>query len=319
MPQDISAPGKEFLSSLGYKLKVGSSLDETTLCHEVAGCDAILLRNARITRRVLEAGTNLKVIGRHGVGLDNVDLDTANKLGIWVTYAPLANTSTVAEHTIGMLVALARHMVRQDRELRSGNFEVRNQAVGVDLEGKTFGILGLGRIGALVARKASLGLGMRVITYTRPGKTLDEWVERAESREELFRRSDFVSLHLPATPETVRSVGEQELGWMKPTAFLLNSGRGEVIDEKALLNALQNQSIAGAGLDVFDQEPPPASHPFFQLDNVIVTPHSAALTTEAMGRMGLHAAQGIHAVLSGQMPQWPVNQPPRPRIVLSSA
>lgn len=313
LPQDISTPGKEFLLARGYELRLASAMDEATLAREVVGCEGILLRNARITRRVMEAAAQLKVVGRHGVGLDNVDLKAANELGIWVTNAPFSNTGTVAEHTLGMMIALARQMVKHDRELRLGNFEIRNQAVGVDLEGKTLGILGLGRIGSLVARKAALGLGMKVIAYSRRPKAVDDWVEPVERREELFRCSDFVSLHLPATPETTSSVAARELAWMKPTAFLLNSGRGEVVDENALVEALSRHRIAGAGLDVFETEPPASDHPFFALENVIVTPHSAALTVEAMERMGLHAAQGIHDVLSGRHPQWPVNHPATPR------
>ncbi|RYG63482.1 3-phosphoglycerate dehydrogenase, partial [bacterium] len=202
----------------------------------------------------------------------------------------------------------AHNILQHDQALRQGDFEIRNQLPGRDVAGKTIGLIGLGRIGKLVARKAALGLEMKVIALTSQTSGLDPWIERVASREEFFRRSDFVSLHMPWTPETYRSVGNQELEWMKPTAFLINTARGEVIDEAALTQALQEKRIAGAALDVFEREPPSSNNPLFKLSNVIVTPHSAALTIEAMERMALHAAQGIHDVLSGRKPQWPVNE-----------
>jgi D-3-phosphoglycerate dehydrogenase len=295
LPQDIATPGKEFLIHHGYQIRLCPDIDEDTLCREVVGCNAILARTAAITRRVLEAEPNLKVVGRHGVGYDNVDIEAATSLGIWVTNAPHSNANTVAEHTIGLLVALAHNMVQHDRALRSGDFEIRNRVLGTDLAGKTLGIVGLGGIGTLVARKAALGLDMKVIALNRTPRDVDDWIEPVQDRQQFFERADFVSLHLPGSPQTRHYMGEKELGWMKPSAFLINVSRGEI--------------IAGAGLDVFEPEPPSPANPLFALQNVIVTPHSAALTTEAMGRMGLHAAQGIHDVLTGKMPQWPVNKP----------
>jgi D-3-phosphoglycerate dehydrogenase len=309
LPQDIAAPGKDFLLRHGYRIRLCHSIDEDTLCREVIGCQAILARTALITRRVLEAEPNLQVIGRHGVGYDNVDIRAATDLGIWVTNAPHSNANTVAEHTIGLLIALAHNLLQHDQALRSSDFEIRNRALGTDLTGKTLGIVGLGNIGSLVARKAALGLDMKVIALNRTPRPLDEWIEPVQDGQQFFERSDFVSLHLPGSPQTRHYVGERELAWMKPSAFLINVSRGEIIDEPALTTALQKGRIAGAGLDVFDPEPPQPDNPLFALKNVIVTPHSAALTTEAMERMGLHAAQGIHDVLSGKTPQWPVNKP----------
>lgn len=313
LPQDISETGKNWLLERGYILKPGSGIDEDSLKRDVAGCAAILLRTARVSRRVLEAGTELQVVARHGVGFDNLDISAATELGIWVTNAPESNALPVAEWTIGALCALAHRMVWHDRALRRGDFEIRNRVIGTDLSGKTLAILGLGRIGRLVARKAALGLGLKVIALARAQKSVENrveaWIETVETREELFSLADFVSLHLPATPETRRSVGAREFRWMKPTAHLINAARGEIVDETALLDALQSESIAGAALDVFETEPPARDHPFFALDNVILTPHSAALTLEAMERMALDAAQGIDDVLSGRNPRWPVNAP----------
>jgi D-3-phosphoglycerate dehydrogenase len=308
LPQDIAEKGKAFLREQGYRLRLSVKTDEATLCRDVVGCQAILLRNAVINRRVLEAADELKVIGRHGVGVDNVDVEAATELGVQVTYAPEANSNTVADHVIGCIVALAHNILRHDRELRGGNFEIRNHLPGADVAGKTLGIVGLGRIGSLVARKAALGLDMKVIALTSKKEGFDKWIERVDGREEFFRRSDFISLHQPWTPQTYHSISKREFGWMKPSAYLVNTARGEVVDEQALLSALQTKRIAGAALDVFEPEPPSKDNSLFQLDNVIVTPHSAALTTEAMERMALHAAQGIHDVLSGRVPEWPVNK-----------
>lgn len=307
LPQDISEKGKAFLREQGYELRISTRTDEATLCQDVVGCHGILLRNAVVTRKILEAGSDVQVIGRHGVGVDNIDLEAATELGVQVTFAPEANARTVAEHVIGCIVALAHHFLQHDQALRKGNFNIRNQLPGVDVAGKTLGIVGFGRIGRLVARKAALGLDMKIVALTSQTEGLDEWVERVEDREEFFRRSDFVSLHQPATPQTYHSVSTRELEWVKPSAFLINTARGEVVDEGALIVALQNHRIAGAALDVFDPEPPSSENPLFQQENVIVTPHSAALTVEAMERMALHAAQGIHDVLSGRSPEWPVN------------
>ncbi len=311
LPQDIAPAGKTWLLQRGYDLKimtVEAALQQDELAREVAGCAAILARNARITRRVLEAGESLKVVGRHGVGVDNVDLAAASELGIWVTNAPLSNALPVAEWMLGAIIALSHRMVWHDRVLRRGDFEVRNRIIGSDVSGKTLAILGLGRIGKLVARKAALGLDLKVIALPRASNPAQEWLEIVASREELFRRADFVALCLPATPQTRGSIGARELGWMKPTAHLINAARGELVDEAALFSALKNGQIAGAALDVYDPEPPAPDNPLWALDNVLVTSHSAALTREAMERMALDAAHGIHDVLNGRRPQWPVNE-----------
>ncbi|MDF2439963.1 MAG: D-3-phosphoglycerate dehydrogenase / 2-oxoglutarate reductase, partial [Abditibacteriota bacterium] len=313
IPQDIHPTAKEFLHERDYRTYLGAGIDEDSLCTQAVPCHAILLRTANVSRRVMQAAPHLKVIAKHGVGVDNIDLEAATELGIWVTNAPLSNAETVAEHTIGMMIALSRHMLRHDRELRRGHYEIRNQLTGFDLSGKTLGIIGLGRIGSRVAKKAALGLDMKVIAYSPTTRDVNEWIELVPERDEVLRRADFLSLHLPSRPSTQRFIGREELERMKPTAYLLNAARGDVVDEKALIEALQNNRIAGAGLDVFEQEPPLRDNPLFALDNVIVTPHSAALTVEAMKRMALHAAMGIDEVLRGQRPSWPINEPLNPR------
>ena len=311
IPQDISEDGKRFLRDRGYEIKMGSGITEDALCTDVGDCSAILARTARFPAKVLRAGSKLKVIGRHGVGFDNIDVAVATELGIQITYAPESNAGSVAEHTIGLIIAVARNFIRQDRELRAGNFEVRNQVKGVDVEGKTLAVIGAGRIGAIVARKALRGLEMNVIAYDPIVQSLPNLpdVEFVSSIQEAFRRADFVTLHLPSMPQTKGIVDKILLALLKPTAFFINDARGELVVEDDLIVVLKDRKIAGAALDVFREEPPAEDNPLFALDNVVLTPHSATLTQECTARMALHAAMGIDDVLSGRAPKWPVNTP----------
>ncbi|HUV07028.1 MAG TPA: hydroxyacid dehydrogenase [Spirochaetia bacterium] len=311
IPQDIAEEGKKYLRERGYEIKMGSGITVEAIREDVKDCDAILARTAPFPGEVLRAGKRLKVVARHGVGIDNIDVKTATELGIYVTNAPESNANSVAEHTVGLIVALAKGYLRFDREFRSGNFEIRNQLKGQDLEGKTLGIIGVGRIGRLVAKKALKGFDMRVLGY-------DPYVTGVEELPELevvtdwetpFRESDFITLHLPATADTRGIIGKKELGIMKSTAYLINAARGEIVNEEELIRALREKKIAGAGLDVFEKEPPEKNNPLLKMENVIATPHNAALTAECSIRMALHAAMGIDDVLSGRKPRWPVNIP----------
>lgn len=308
IPSDISQLGKDYLRDKGYIVRQGRGTDEKTIMEDIADCDALLARNEHITRGIMEAGSRLKVISKHGVGLDKIDLEAAQELNIWVTNGPLSNTAAVAEHTMLLILACAKRLVLFDAAVRSGDYDIRNRIKGMDLEGKTLGLVGLGKIGSLVAKKAALGFDMHVIGYD-PFLPPERWnpdIRRCGTMEEVFRESDVVSLHMPSTPETRGSVNRRMLDLMKPAAYLVNAARGDLIDEGDLLEALQTNRIAGAGLDVFAQEPPDPDNPIFQLPNVAVTPHNAALTAETTDRMGLHAAIGIDEVLSGIQPSWPV-------------
>ncbi|MQY76932.1 MAG: 3-phosphoglycerate dehydrogenase [Spirochaeta sp.] len=301
IPQDVAEVGKKYLTDRGYELKMGSGITTDIIKEEVKDCDAILARIAGFPAEVIEAGPKLKVIGFHGVGVDKIDFKRAEELGIWVTNAPESNAGSVADDLIGMIIALARNFIFCDRELRSGNFGIRNQLKGVDLDGKTLGIVGLGRVGTRVAKKAKSGLNMKIIAfdpYTSQDRIGAE-VELVADRDYLFREADFISLHLPATPETKNIVGRREFELMKATAYLINAARGEILAEGELVRALQERKIAGAALDVYEREPPETDNPLFALDNVILSPHNAALTRECMDRMALHAAMGIDEVLSG--------------------
>ena len=310
MPEDIADAGKDYLRSHGYQVDVGPDFALGTLESRIGEYDAVLVRNFPFPRSVIQAATRLRVIARHGIGLDNIDVQAATERGIQVVYAPESNASSVAEHTLGFIIAVARNFARCDRETRAGNFAIRHKLRAYDLEGKTLGLVGLGRVGTRVARKATHGLDMRVIAldpYVKPGNKPGE-VELVADLSTLLSRADFVSLHLPLTPETHHFMGEAEFDRMKPTAYLLNAARGELVDEAALVRALEDGSIAGAAIDVFEHEPPRPNHPLFFVRNLLITPHSATITKECMDRMGMHATLGIHEVLSKQPPTWPVNR-----------
>ncbi len=311
IPQDITNAGKDYLKANGCEVIIGSAPDLDTIIREVADCDAILARTAPFPKEVFQAGPKVKVIGRHGVGVDNIDVAYCTENGIYVTFAPTSNANSVAEHTIYLMLSCARNASIIDDEFRKGNFDIRNKAKGMDLEGKTLGLIGMGRIGSMVAKKAIFGFGMKVIgydPYLKP-ENAPEGITLVATKEEVFQQADFVSLHTPSTPETRKSVGMAQFKLMKKGAFLINASRGEVVNEEELIDALEQGVIRGAGLDVFELEPPAKDNKLLAMRNVIVTPHNAALTQESMDRMGLHAAMGIVDVLNGKVPAWPANKP----------
>lgn len=310
IPEDITAPGKEFLKSRGYEVVVVDGTDSASFEREAGEADALLARTAKYPEAILKKMPNLKVIGRHGVGYDNIDMAYCNEKKIWVTITPNANSNAVAEHTIMMLLACAKNLVFQNRQVLAGNWDSRNRNRGQEVAGKTIGIVGCGRIGKQVAKKAALGLDMRVIGYDPviPTEVKLDYIERVSSVDELFREADFVSLHLPETAETRGMINRDLLSLMKPEASLINCARGGIVNEDDLYEALLERRIHAAGVDVLIREPYRPDDRLLSLDNIIVTPHNAALNTETMDKMGLDAARGIDEVLSGQTPSWPVNK-----------
>lgn len=311
IPQDVDESGKNYLQEKGYELRIMDDCSGENIRDNIGDCSGLLLRTARCTKEILEAAPYLKVIGRHGVGYDNIDIPAATARGVQVCYTPLANANSVAEHTIMLILACGKNLRIMDKELRLGNYEIRNQMPGRDVSGKALGIIGFGRIGKSVAQKAALGLGMKILAFGHglQKEMVPDYVTVMEAEEELIRQSDFISLHIPLQKETEGFMDGKKLSLMKPDAVLINTARGGIVKERDLYDALVNHKIAGAGLDVFEDEPFKESlSNLFQLDNVIVTPHNAALTKEAMARMSLDAAIGIDEVLSGKKPSWPVNQ-----------
>lgn len=309
IPQDITEPGKQFLKNNGCDIKVLEDYSVENICNNVVECDAILLRTATIPKEVFERGNKLKVIARHGVGYDNIDLEAAKQHKVQVCYTPEANAESVAEHTIALILACAKKILYMDKVTRQGEWNLRNVVHPTTVSGKVLGIIGFGRIGRLVAQKAALGLGMKVLVLSRNRRKEDypEYVKVCYDMEELIKYSDFLSLHAALTEDTTKIIDKEKLSWMKPSSFLINTARGAQVDEEALYEALKESTIAGAGLDVFVTEPATKENPLFELDNVIVSPHNAALTIDSMDKMGLMAAQGIVEVLLGKKVSWPVN------------
>ena len=273
------------------------------LLREIAETDALLVRMP-VTAEAIQAGRRLRVVARHGVGLDYIPVDTCTKLGIPVVYTPDANTESVAEHVVGTMIALAHQVARADRAVRAGRWGVRDRLMGIDIRGRTIGIIGVGRIGVRVAQICRGAFGMRTLGFD-PNLGDHEILARgAEPRalESLLSESDFVTLHAPSTPSTHHLLDARAIAAMKSAAFLINHARGALVDTAALTDALKRGHLAGAAVDVLEVEPPSPGLELLQLDNVIVTPHSAALTDEAMRRMGCDAAEDILRVLRGEPP-----------------
>jgi D-3-phosphoglycerate dehydrogenase len=271
--------------------------------------DAIVVRSAtKLTAAVIDRATNLKVIGRAGVGVDNVDVEAATRRGIVVANAPESTVVSAAEHTVGLLVALARNIPQAHAALKQGRWE-RKTYGGIELAGKTLGVLGFGRIGQQVARRA-LGLGMRVVAYdpyVASERFRELGVERVETPEEIYDAAEFITLHLPLTDETRKSINADAFARMRDGVRLVNAARGQLVDEDALLDALRSGKVAGAALDVFSAEP--YSGPLLELDNVVVTPHLAASTDEAQDRAGVIVAEQVAAALEGGLVTNAVNIP----------
>lgn len=267
----------------------------------------IVRSSTKITGDVIEAGDRLKVVGRAGIGLDNIDVETATRKGVLVVNAPQSNILSAAEHTMALLLSLARHVPAADASLRSGAWE-RDRFTGVELHGKTLGILGLGRIGTLVAQRAA-AFGMRLLAYdpyvskARAGQL---GVELAAGIEELCRESDFITVHLPKTSETRAILGAKEFEFMKPGARVINVARGGIVDEQALLQAHRRGKVAGAAIDVYEKEPP-GRHPFFEEPDFVLTPHLGASTEEAQAKAGVTIAEQVLLALRGEFAPYAVN------------
>lgn len=305
--QTIDAAGTDYLTSRGYELVYGSSMDEDVMAREIAGCDGMIVRIAKVTEKVMRGSDRLRVIARHGVGTENIDLEAAKRLGIRVTNGPLSNYESVAEHTVGLFLALAHRLAWLDRQVHDGNWGVRTSVLLTDLKGRTAGLVGFGRIGSAVAERLALGMGMNILTWgSHHPERLPEYVRMADSPEELFEQSDFISLHCPSTPQTRGMIGAELLSRMKPSAYFINTARGDIVDEKALYEVLAAGKIAGAAMDVVQGEVIKPDNPLLSLPNVLFTPHCASHTAESYARMALHAAMGADEVLSGKPVSWPV-------------
>ena len=288
---------------------MASGFDEKTLIREVVDCEGILVRTAIISGKVIENALNLRVIGRHGVGVDNIDLEMATRKGIAVVNAPESNIDSVAEHVLGMMLALAKNFVKMDRETRLGGYELRDKIIGVEIKDKTVGIIGLGKIGRAIVKRLK-AFDVKIIAYDpciEPSNIMNTDIRLVDDLNKIYLESDIITVHVPLTKDTRGMIGRDEFKKMKKSAFFLNTSRGQIIDEIALCEALKNGEIRAAALDVFSKEPPSPSNPLFELDNILISPHNAALTEGAMIKMATHAAQGILDYLNGKKPKYIVN------------
>ncbi|HUU60800.1 MAG TPA: hydroxyacid dehydrogenase, partial [Acidimicrobiia bacterium] len=298
------------LALLGEAAEVDSAVgaSRADLLARLDGAAGLVVRSAtRVDSGLIAAAPALRVVGRAGTGTDNIDLDAATRAGILVVNAPNANALSAAEHTMALLLALARRVPEGDRSVRSGGWE-RKRLGGVELAGKTLGIVGLGRIGGLVAQRAR-AFGMSLLAYdpfVSGALAATAGVELAPSIEELMAGSDFVSIHVPLTAETRGLIGAGALEHARPGLRLVNTARGGVVDEEALVAALRSGRVAGAALDVFAAEPPTGS-PLLDLPQVVVTPHLGASTVEAQARAGVEVAVAVAAALRGELVATAVN------------
>ena len=306
----VSDVGLNFLRENGYELVIGTGPSEATLLKECPDCDGALTRNGKFTAQVFDACPKLKVVSMHGIGVDGIDVDAATVRGIQVCNAAESNQRSVAEYAIGLILMLAKQSVTYHNGLKNGKMMDVRKVYGSGVSGKTLGIIGMGNIGTQVARMAAHGLGMNVIGYSRritKEQKMDFGVLTPDMKL-VISSADYLSLHLPGSGSTQKLLSAEKLSWMKSSAFLINTGRGEVIDESALIQMLQEKRLRGAALDVFEGNLPKEDNPLLSMDNVIVTPHTAAFTTEALERMSYQAALGIVEVLEQRPVTYAVNK-----------
>lgn len=301
-------PEAKVLATAGASLLVAETGKEEELVQLVPEADAILTCFAHVTARVVQAGKKLQVIGRYGIGVDNIAVDEATKLGIPVTNVPAYCLDEVAEHALAFFFALARHVCSYDTAVRAGNWELKTGMPMFRISGRTLGILGFGKIGRTLAVKAR-GLGLHVIAYHPflPAAVFAEHQTESVSLDDLFTRSDFLSVHMPLSAQTRHMINRERLRKMKSTSFLVNTSRGGVIDQTALVDALKEGWIAGAALDVFEPERLPPDHPLLHVPNLLATPHVAFYSEESVAELEVKAAQNVADILSGRRPRTVLN------------
>lgn len=295
----IAAEGVKMMEEAGFEVDARKGIPADELEKIVGDYNAVIVRSAtKVTEPVIKAGKNLELIARGGVGLDNVDREAAKEAGIKVVNTPEASSRSVAELALAHMLAVARHIPRGTAGMKAGQWE-KKKLKGTELMDKTVGIIGIGRIGRTLAGMCN-ALGMKVVAYDLPealSSLTEDYIERAASLDDLLAKSDFISLHLPKTPKTANMISSEQFGKMKDGVIIVNCARGGVVDEKALAEALASGKVAGAGIDVFEKEPP-EENPFAGMDNVSMTPHIGASTKEGQFRVSLAVAEKVIEHLS---------------------
>lgn len=303
----IAPEGVSLLEPVATLAQVGDYCTEAERIAAARDADAMLVRTGAVTRALLEACPRLKIVSRHGVGYDAVDVPACTDHGVLVTITPNANATAVSEHALALMLACARKVTQADALLKTGAWK-REPFVGIELSGKTLGLVGLGRVGSKVAHLAQ-AFGMAVLAadpYTPPERAAALGVTLVPL-EEMLPLADFISVHAPLTPDTHHIIGARTLPLCKPTAILVNTARGPLVDPAALAEALQAGRLAAAGIDVFEEEPFAADDPLHALPNVVATPHVAGNTQESLVNLAVDAAKNILAVFEGRMPDGLVN------------
>ncbi|KAF0240111.1 MAG: D-3-phosphoglycerate [Planctomycetota bacterium] len=295
----VSDAAVAVLKKGGVDVEKKTGLTEEQVCAEIVGYEGLIVRSAtKVTAKVLASGKKLKIVGRAGAGVDNIDVAAAVKAGVIVENTPGGNTTSAGEHAVALMFALSRHIAPADREMRAGQWPKKG-LTGVELTGKTLGLLGLGRVASVVA-KVGRALDMTVLVFDPyiTDARAAEFGAKKVALDALLPASDFISVHSPLTPETKHLIGPAQFAKMKKTVRLVNAARGGIVDEAALLEALKSGKIAGAAMDVFETEPLPADSPFRSLPNVVLTPHLGASTEEAQERVAVEIAEQFVAYFS---------------------
>ncbi|MCK5196325.1 MAG: phosphoglycerate dehydrogenase, partial [Desulfobulbaceae bacterium] len=308
---NLSPIGAEILKKAGLEVDVNTGLPPEELKKIISAYDGLVIRSAtKVTEEIIEAAENLKVIGRAGIGLDNVNIPEASQRGIVVMNAPDGNATTAAEHAISMMMALSRNIPQATARMKEGGWD-KKKFQGREVTGKVFGVFGIGRIGAIAANRAQ-GLHMKVIAYDphMPKEIVDKLGVELVSLDELCERSDYISVHVPLTKETSKVISTKQFKLMKKSAMFIDCARGGVVDEEALYDALKNGEIAGAALDVFEKEPTsPETTPLLSLNNFICTPHLGASTSEAQENVAVTIAEQMADYLNNGIVANAVNVP----------
>lgn len=314
LPEKIHTTGPESIADFAEFVSVAEyGKNAEALIPHIDQFDAIILRNAELTEAVLENADDLKIISKHGAGLDNVDIQTANRRNIIVCNTPGVNSRSVAEHTVSLMMAVRRNLVPADRKVRQGNWgSVQtdwDRFNPFEVQGDVIGLFAFGDIAQEVATIAT-GLGMDCLTYDPyiSEENVGKQVTRVEDKIDLFERSDVISVHSPLTDETYHSIGLRELRALGPEGSIINTARGGVVDEDALRTALEEELLYGAGLDVLEEEPPREDHPLFGEERVVLTPHLGGTSKEATRGMSLQAAENVQTVHEGGIPDSIINR-----------
>lgn len=309
LPEKMDESGPDSITDIAEFTWLSEYDDYEQVMAEVKKYDAMIVRAAslQVTESLLERAENLKVIAKHGVGVDNIDMDAASERSVLVCNTPGANAQAVAEHTLGLTLAVRKNILQAANDLRNGVWD-RQKYATPELREATLGVFGCGDIGSNTTRFAA-EFGMECLAYDPylSDEDVPVHVEKVESKEELFVRSDVVCVHAPLTPETRGAISATELEQLGSSGILINTSRGGVVDEDALVSALEADELAGAGIDVFREEPPGADHPLMAQDDIVLTPHIAGTTTTSARKKSLRAAENVRAVYNGNVPDSTLN------------